>query len=105
MQTRWLRPASLEELLKYRAQYPDARIVCGNTEVGVEMKFKHVSIPVMIAPTHVENLIKVGARYSIPPLVVLLSYTLVKMKSHSKNILDFVNQQFVHYKNRTAKIK
>ncbi|KAH3859121.1 hypothetical protein DPMN_101836, partial [Dreissena polymorpha] len=55
----WYRPNSLTELLDLKAQFPDAKLVVGNTEIGVEMKFKHMKYPVMIAPTHVPELLTV----------------------------------------------
>ena len=30
----WYRPVTLEELLQLKSQYPDAKIVVGNSEVG-----------------------------------------------------------------------
>lgn len=36
----WFAPRTLDELLALRQEYPDARIVVGNTEVGVEQRFK-----------------------------------------------------------------
>ena len=30
----WVQPASLQELLDFKAQYPNAKLVVGNTEVG-----------------------------------------------------------------------
>ncbi|KAL4238443.1 hypothetical protein ACF0H5_003151 [Mactra antiquata] len=52
----WYRPTSLNELLDLKSSYPDARLVVGNTEIGVEMKFKNMKYPVMIAPTHIPQL-------------------------------------------------
>ncbi|CAK1600926.1 unnamed protein product [Parnassius mnemosyne] len=48
--TTWYRPTDLEALLNLKEQYPDAKIVVGNTEVGVEVKFKHFVYPVIIMP-------------------------------------------------------
>ena len=39
--TTWWRPAALSELLKLKAAYPDARVVVGNTEIGIEMRYKN----------------------------------------------------------------
>ncbi|KAK9877005.1 hypothetical protein WA026_016033 [Henosepilachna vigintioctopunctata] len=52
----WYRPTNLEELLNLKSQFPDARIVVGNTEVGVEMKFKHMAYPVLIQPSQIIEL-------------------------------------------------
>ncbi|CAG4982084.1 unnamed protein product [Parnassius apollo] len=48
--TTWYRPTNLDALLSLKEQYPDAKIVVGNTEVGVEVKFKHFVYPVIIMP-------------------------------------------------------
>lgn len=51
-----VRPLTLEGVLKLKAEYPDARLVIGNTEVGIEMKFKDARYPVLIGVTHVPEL-------------------------------------------------
>ncbi|KAJ8673551.1 hypothetical protein QAD02_004813 [Eretmocerus hayati] len=55
----WFRPLEFKQLLKLKTQYPNAKIVVGNTEVGVEVKVKHFAYPVLIQPTRIEELIKV----------------------------------------------
>lgn len=50
------RPLTLAGVLKLKAEYPDARLVVGNTEVGIEMKFKDARYPVLIGVTHVAEL-------------------------------------------------
>ena len=52
----WHRPTTLARLLALKKTRPDAKIVCGNTEVGVEVKFKHARYRTLIAPTHVPEL-------------------------------------------------
>ncbi|XP_041418512.1 xanthine dehydrogenase/oxidase isoform X1 [Xenopus laevis] len=52
----WLRPSNLEELLALKVQYPDAKLVVGNTEVGIETKFKNMQYPLIIAPGLVPEL-------------------------------------------------
>ena len=37
----WWRPAALDDLLRLRAAYPDARVVAGNSEVGIESRYKN----------------------------------------------------------------
>lgn len=44
----WFRPTKLDDLLKLKSKYPDAKIVNGNTEIGVEVKYKHFSYPIRI---------------------------------------------------------
>ena len=50
------RPLTLDGVLKLKAEYPDARLVVGNTEVGIEMKFKDARYPVLVGVTHVPEL-------------------------------------------------
>jgi hypothetical protein len=39
VQTTWLAPTSLADLLRAKAECPSAKIVCGNTEIGIETRF------------------------------------------------------------------
>ncbi|KAL0052613.1 hypothetical protein WJX82_004790 [Trebouxia sp. C0006] len=52
----WHRPLTLAGLFKLKAEFPDARLVVGNTEVGIEMKFKDARYPVLIGVTHIPEL-------------------------------------------------
>ena len=52
----WYRPTTMDELLRLKKKYPHAKLVVGNTELGIEMKFKHCHYPLMIQPTHVKEL-------------------------------------------------
>ncbi|KAK8737718.1 hypothetical protein OTU49_004207 [Cherax quadricarinatus] len=56
------RPVSLSQLLELKNLYPDAKIIVGNTEVGVEVKFKNQVYPVLINPTKVEELTSVQVK-------------------------------------------
>nr|XP_045608332.1 xanthine dehydrogenase/oxidase-like isoform X2 [Procambarus clarkii] len=53
------RPVSLPQLLRLKTLYPNAKIIVGNTEAGVEVKFKNQEYPVIISPTCVEELTSV----------------------------------------------
>ena len=50
------RPTSLASLLQLKKAHPAAKLVVGNTEVGIEMKFKNAGYPVLIGATHVPEL-------------------------------------------------
>ena len=52
----WHRPTSLASLLALKAEQPGAKLVGGNTEVGIEVKFKGATYPILIATSHVEEL-------------------------------------------------
>ncbi|CAA6660108.1 unnamed protein product [Spirodela intermedia] len=52
----WFRPLKLEHVLELKLQYPDAKLIVGNTEVGIEMKFKNAQYKVLISVSHVPEL-------------------------------------------------
>jgi CO/xanthine dehydrogenase FAD-binding subunit len=52
----WHRPLTLGRLLALKREFPAAKLVVGNTEVGIEMKFKQAGYPVLIGATHVAEL-------------------------------------------------
>lgn len=56
----WYRPTSLKELLRLKHNHPDAKLIVGNTEVGVEMKFKNLHYPVLIHPVRIAELTEIG---------------------------------------------
>lgn len=73
----WIRPTNLEELINLKAIFRDSKIVAGNTEIGVEVKFKKKKYPIFITPSNVSELnfckttnegIMVGASYTLSDL-------------------------------------
>lgn len=52
----WYRPRSLNDLMALKLEHPHAKIIVGNTEVGVEVKFKHFHYPVMIMPNQIPEM-------------------------------------------------
>ena len=40
----WIKPSSLDELLDVKHLFPSVKLVGGNSEIGVEMKFKNMDI-------------------------------------------------------------
>jgi len=52
----WWRPTGLGQLLALKAAAPELRMVGGNSEVGIEMKFKHAGYKHLVAVTHVPEL-------------------------------------------------
>uniref|UniRef100_A0A8C9E2A2 Xanthine dehydrogenase n=1 Tax=Phocoena sinus TaxID=42100 RepID=A0A8C9E2A2_PHOSS len=52
----WIQASALNELLDLKAQHPEAKLVVGNTEIGIEMKFKNQLFPVIICPTWIPEL-------------------------------------------------
>ncbi|KAK7325036.1 hypothetical protein VNO77_29072 [Canavalia gladiata] len=52
----WYRPLTLQRVLDLKAKYPDAKLLVGNTEVGIEMRLKRLQYRVLISVMHVPEL-------------------------------------------------
>ncbi|KAF3452547.1 hypothetical protein FNV43_RR02980 [Rhamnella rubrinervis] len=53
---KWYRPLKLKYVLMLKEKYPDAKILVGNTEVGIEVRLKRIQYQVLISVTHVPEL-------------------------------------------------
>jgi xanthine dehydrogenase/oxidase len=73
----WYRPTNLNQLLDLKVRYPHAKLVGGNTEVGIETRFKNLHYPVLLAVTHVPELL--GTKVRDDGLEVGASVTLTKL--------------------------
>lgn len=54
--TTWMAPGTLKDLLELKMKYPSAPLVMGNTSLGLDMKFKELSYPVIISPARISEL-------------------------------------------------
>nr|KAG5712865.1 hypothetical protein BaRGS_007462 [Batillaria attramentaria] len=57
-------PIVQNELLDIKKRHPDCKIIIGNTELGIETKFKKQLYPVLVAATHVRELSAVNRQES-----------------------------------------
>ncbi|XP_046887432.1 xanthine dehydrogenase/oxidase [Hypomesus transpacificus] len=98
----WVQPASLQGLLDLKAQYPNAKLVVGNTEVGIEMKFKNLLYPVILAPAYIAELNSVqhtkegivfGACCSLTQLGEVLREEVGQRPPHQTEIFQAVLEQ------------
>lgn len=55
----WYVPSTLTELLALRYKYPYARIVGGNSEVGIETTIKGYHYAEFLSPVNIEELNKI----------------------------------------------
>ncbi|XP_041353240.1 xanthine dehydrogenase/oxidase-like [Gigantopelta aegis] len=82
----WFRPTSLDELLELKKLHPNARLVVGNTELGIEKRFKNAEFPVLICTTHIEALNDV--RLEEHGLVIGASVTLSRIQEAVQSAVD-----------------
>lgn len=88
----WYRPNNLEDLLTLKNIFPNSKIVVGNTEVGVEVKFKNCHYPILIQPTRIKEMneitendqdLEIGANVTLSDVESLLQQQ-IKIKEESK---------------------
>ncbi|XP_034034746.1 xanthine dehydrogenase/oxidase [Thalassophryne amazonica] len=100
--TVWLQPDSLDEFLHLKWKHPDARIVVGNTEVGIEVKFKNMLYPVILTPTfipelsivqHTEDGIVFGAACTLSHLGAVLREAVATLPSHQTEFFLAILEQ------------
>lgn len=89
---KWYRPLQLKQLLELKSRYLDAKLLGGNTEVGIETRLKRLHYPVLISTTHVPELnmlnvkddgIEIGASVRLSNLLSVLK-EIVKERASSK---------------------
>eukprot|EP00879_Flechtneria_rotunda_P002218 GHRR01002404.1.p1 GENE.GHRR01002404.1~~GHRR01002404.1.p1 ORF type:complete len:899 (+),score=349.77 GHRR01002404.1:1548-4244(+) len=90
----WYRPTSLEQLLSIKALHQDVKLVGGNSEVGIELKFKDAGYKHLAAVTYVPELSEV--RVTDHGLVIGSGVTL----THLMELLTHQVQTEPEYKTR-----
>uniref|UniRef100_A0A6P7FW35 Xanthine dehydrogenase n=1 Tax=Diabrotica virgifera virgifera TaxID=50390 RepID=A0A6P7FW35_DIAVI len=99
--TTWYRPTKLSELLDLKQKFPNAKLVVGNTEVGVEVKFKHMVYPDIIQPVQIPELtsieqtpkgVKIGASATLVDIENYLQKQINEQQEHKTKIFKAVIQ-------------
>ncbi|KAK3754121.1 hypothetical protein RRG08_024195 [Elysia crispata] len=87
----WLRPTSLDHLLQIKQAYPECRLVTGNTEIGIEVKFQKRHFKVMVSPALVEELREVVITEH--GIQLGASVTLSDMETHLRRAVDTMPEE------------
>lgn len=91
----WYRPTELSTILTLKEKHPEAKIVVGNTEVGVEVKFKHFVYPVIVMPNCVPEMNTITETES--GLIIGAAVTLMDMENTMRQYIKTLPK----YKTRT----
>ncbi|XP_054650388.1 xanthine dehydrogenase/oxidase [Dunckerocampus dactyliophorus] len=100
--TVWLQPDNLDEFLHLKWKHPEARVVVGNTEVGIEVKFKNMLYPVILAPAfipelhrviHTEDGIVFGAACTLSQMEAVLKQAVATLPPHQTEVFLAVLEQ------------
>lgn len=88
---KWYRPLNLQHVLDLKQRYPDAKLLVGNSEVGIEMRLKALQYRVLISVMHVPELnvlnvkddgLEIGAAVRLSDLLKLLRKVVTERPSH-----------------------
>ncbi|XP_059046310.1 xanthine dehydrogenase [Achroia grisella] len=89
-QSTWYRPTKLSTILALKEKNNDAKIVVGNTEVGVEVKFKHCVYPIIIMPNCIPDMNEITEKET--GFTIGASVTLVEMENVFKKYINKLPQ-------------
>uniref|UniRef100_A0A9J2Q8P4 xanthine dehydrogenase n=1 Tax=Ascaris lumbricoides TaxID=6252 RepID=A0A9J2Q8P4_ASCLU len=102
----WFQPVSLADLLALKAHYPKAKIVCGNTELGVELKFQFIHVSTYINSKQVPDLLEcfldeekgafIGAAVSLSEMSKMLSLFTNRIPVNKSGVFRSV-QKMLHW--------
>ncbi|XP_072938679.1 xanthine dehydrogenase-like [Epargyreus clarus] len=96
----WIRPKTLDELLLLKSKFEDSKIVVGNTEIGVEMKFKKKLYPLLLSPSLIKEMntlnvtdvgVRIGAAVSLTDLLIFLDKQVEDDYERGKAFLEIKN--------------
>lgn len=99
---RWYRPLKLKQVLHLKSCYPDAKLIIGNSEVGVETKFKNVQYKVVISVTHIPELnilevkedgIQIGSSVRLAQLQNFFKKIIVEREPHETSSCQAILRQ------------
>lgn len=91
----WFRPTTLLQLLQFKKFHPMAKVVVGNTEVGIEMNIKHFDYKFLVNPSHIDELsnitssddgLKVGASVTLVDLQEALQHEINKQPDYKTRL-------------------
>ncbi|CAN0876375.1 Xanthine dehydrogenase 1 [Linum grandiflorum] len=99
---KWYRPVRLEHVLDLKAKHPDAKLVIGNSEVGIEMRLKRLQYQTLIHVAHVPELnvlnvkndgIEIGAAVRLTDLMQLLRKVASERAGHETSSCKAIVEQ------------
>ncbi|CAG8500087.1 2263_t:CDS:10 [Ambispora leptoticha] len=97
--TKWFRPINLDQLLDLKRVYPNAKLVSGNTEVGIETKFKKLKYPIQIYVGEVKALqswefgdfgLTIGANITLSKFQQVLQDACKHYKPHQTQVFQAI---------------
>ncbi|XP_070430329.1 xanthine dehydrogenase/oxidase isoform X12 [Equus przewalskii] len=108
----WIQASTLKELLDLKAQHPEATLVVGNMEIGIEMKFKNKLFPLIVCPAwipelnsveHGEEGISFGASCPLSCVEKTLLDAVAQLPTHKTEVFRGVLEQLRWFSGKQLK--
>ncbi|KAF9930855.1 hypothetical protein BGZ67_005595 [Mortierella alpina] len=90
----WFRPTTLAQVLQIKAAYPQAKFIGGNTEVGVETKFKYMEYSPFVYLHDVAEL--QGVSITPEGITIGANVTVANFQKALKDAIDTVSENEAH---------
>ncbi|KAF9320704.1 hypothetical protein BG003_005155 [Podila horticola] len=90
----WFRPTTLAQVLQIKAAYPQAKFIGGNTEVGVETKFKYMEYSPFVYLHDVAEL--QGIKITSEGITIGANVTIANFQKALKEALETVDPSQAH---------
>ncbi|KAB2606505.1 xanthine dehydrogenase 1-like [Pyrus ussuriensis x Pyrus communis] len=99
---KWFRALRLQRVLELKEKYPDAKLLVGNTEVGIETRLKKIQYKVLIFVTHVPELskltvkddgIEIGSAVRLSELLKVLRTVITERTAHETSACKALVEQ------------
>lgn len=99
---KWYRPLSLQHVLELKAKHPDAKLVNGNTEIGIEMRLKRMQYKVLVSVAQVPELnilnvkddgLEIGAAVRLSELLSVLRRVSRERAAHETSSCNALIEQ------------
>ncbi len=96
MNSFWIKPSNLDELLDVKHLYPNAKLVGGNSEIGVEMKYKNMDYNYFVYISDInelqsvllnENSLDIGVNITLNELIDSLKKLTYIVKPYQQSLL------------------
>ncbi|PIK46750.1 putative xanthine dehydrogenase/oxidase-like [Apostichopus japonicus] len=98
---KWFQPLTMDRLLYLKRTYPKAKMIMGNTEIGIEVKFKDQYYPVFINAKHIHQLnglevsdtgVHIGAAVTLSRLSFFLTKQIKEQEGYKTKILKAITE-------------
>uniref|UniRef100_A0AC35U6V0 Xanthine dehydrogenase n=1 Tax=Rhabditophanes sp. KR3021 TaxID=114890 RepID=A0AC35U6V0_9BILA len=101
----WYQPTTIDKLVQLKAMYPFSRLISGNSEVAIELKFRFIELPIIINPKQIAEMRNyyldddgayMGTNLSLSEIKVILSKWIEELPPVKTQIFQAV-VSMLHY--------